>query len=268
MKSLKVLMIAAVFGFASVGALAQDTENEVCIPQFVTGMGADNYRWETTLMFFNQEETDVTSQWNFFGATGEPFGSTFRERLGRGEPTEVGETGQFEPTPFSGRTGRTFRFSSEGELQPGFLHIRSNGRLQTQARLHLFDADGNLVNETTIIPHPPFQTGAFFIDSTEGQLTGLAMTNIDEDEANTCRLQLFQEGEEGVVATATIELDPRNQNSQLLNEIFEENFLEDESGFVLIDCDRPVCALALQVRGVQNRQIPIVTDPVEAAPAE
>jgi hypothetical protein len=263
MKSLKILVTVVLFGCASI-ALAQDNgeEIEVCIPQFVTGTGDDDFRWETTLMIFNQEEADVTSQWNFFGATGQPFGSTFRERLGRGEPTEIGAAGEFSPTPFLGRAGRTFRFSNEDDLQPGFLVMRSTGRLQTQVRLHLFDADGELVNETTIIPHPAFRTGAFFIDATEGQATGLALTNAHETQENTCRLQLFQEGEEGVVATATIELDARSQNSQLLNEIFDEEFLEDESGFVLIDCDEPVCALALQLRGVQNRQIPIVTDAI------
>jgi len=267
MKYHKIIVAGALCACISLSAKAQD-QNELCIPQFVAGTSEDGSRWETTLMFVNQQEADVTSQWSFFNATGQPVGYTVREQLGLGDETTIDATGQFAPTPFTAGAGRSFRFSSEEALQPGFVVITSSAPLTAHGRLHLLDAEGNLVNETTFTPGANFQSGTFFVDTTDDRLTGLAITNTSQTATATCTMQLFREGEPDQVGEdVTVTLAPLNQNSQMLQEAFTAaGFLEDEAGYVVINCDQPVCALAMEMRGMNISQIPISTAPLATTP--
>ncbi|HXK62432.1 MAG TPA: hypothetical protein PLP42_21295 [Acidobacteriota bacterium] len=260
----RILAVGVVCACLSPLTLVRAQQNEVCIPQFVVGT-SEGFRWETTLMFFNQQSADVNSQWSLFNAAGQPIGATFREQLGQGDPTTIDATGQFTPSPIASGRARSFRFSSEEALQIGFLLITSDAEMTTHARLHLFDDQGNLISETAVIPGPSFTAGAFFVDATDEQLTGLALTNTSPTTPTNCTLKLFSEASNDQIGDdVTITIAPRNQNSQLVQEIFGESFLENEAGFVLINCDQPVCALAMQVRGVTATQIPVANAPAPA----
>jgi hypothetical protein len=270
MKLRKILIIGLVFALQALVVSAQETETELCLPQFVHGTFQDDFRWESSILFFNLSDQELTPEFTFRTAEGEPMMGGLRTRLGRGDELEIGEGGLFSPAqPFAGRTGTTLRTTSQNEFQSGFVTVRAPGQFGILTRAHLFDAQGNLISETSIIPQPAFRTGGFVIDTMEGQRTGFALTNAGEQPA-TCTLTFFQEGEAEASGEVVLEeLGAHTQRAQNLDEIFPDLFA-DEAGFVLINCDQPVCALAINMRGVTATQIPIFTDPLNGngAPVE
>jgi hypothetical protein len=261
MKLRNILVIGLLFALQAMVVSAQD-ETELCLPQFVHGTFNDDFRWESSIFFFNLGDQDVSPEFTFRTAAGEAWAGSLAPSLGRGDQVQIGEGGAFSPgQPFAGRAGGTFRTTGEGEFQSGFVTVRAPGRFGVMTRAHLFDSQGNLIAETSMIPQPAFRTGAFLIDTLEGQRTGLAITNAGEGEA-TCTLTFFREGEADPVGEIELEaFGPHTQRAEMLDEMFPDLFADD-AGFVVISCDQPVCAAAMNLRGLDTRQIPIFVDPL------
>jgi hypothetical protein len=256
LKKLLVIGLAIVLQ-AMVVSAQNNQETEICLPQFVHGTFEDDFRWESSIFFFNLGDQELTPEFTFRTGEGEVWEGGLTTRLGRGDEFQIGEGGVFSPEqPFAGRAGGTFRTVGEEQFRTGFVTVRAPGQFGVMTRAHLFDAQGNLIAETSIIPQPAFRTGAFVIDTFEGQRTGLALANTHEAEA-TCTLTFFREGEADAVGEVQLDvLGGGMQTARMLDEMFPELFADD-AGFVLIDCDQPVCALAMNLRGLDTRQIPI-----------
>ncbi len=244
--------------------LAQD-QTQICVPQFVDG-ALGPYRWQTSLILQNQDQTQAQARLHFLDNNGQPLsGILLRERLGQGQQMGAGSGGQLETVPINGRTMRSYRSESMGPLQAGYVLIESQNRIQAHAMLHLYDAQGNLVSETGIIPGPQFRSGGFLADQTDGKGLGLALLNPSAEQAAMCSLELYEEDGETPLGTVDVELAPRAQIARILLELFPE-LLTGEVGFVRVSCDSPVCALALQLRGLQMLQIPVFVENGDSIP--
>ena len=99
----------------------------------------------------------------------------------------------------------------------------------------------------------------------QGQGVAFAFTNPDPDLINTCTVELFEEEGTEPIGSVDMEIGPRSQIGQFLFDMFP-GLLTGEVGFVRVTCDSPICGVALQLRGLQMLQIPIVVEVEEAAP--
>lgn len=256
--SLMTLMMCSAF------LIAQDQER-VCIPQFLDGT-AGPYRWNTTLMIHNQEQLQTQAQLRFFDTEGTPMeGLQLRERMGKGQHAQGGPGGQFETRPLGQGATRSYRSGGEGPFQAGYCLIESDRPLQVHSRLQLYGSDGTLIAETGIIPTPQFRSGGFFVDRTENREIGFALMNSAQQGGANCTLEIYEEDGTEPLETYELELGPHSQIARYLKEFFPE-ILADGSGFVKINCDAPVCALALHLHGFQMLQIPVFVNDVEINP--
>lgn len=262
MKSAKIALILVLMFSASL--VGQDQER-ICIPQFVDG-AAGPFRWHTTLMIHNQEATQTQARLRFFDNQGQPMeGLKLRERMGQGPQAQGGPGGQFETRPLGQGATRSYRSSGEGQFQAGYCLIDSDVPLQVHARLQLYGWDGMLIGESGIIPGPQFRSGGFFADRTEGREVGFALMNSAQQQGALCTLEVWEEDGTEPLGTYELELGPHSQIARYLKELFPD-VLADDSGFVKIACDSPVCALALHLHGFQMLQIPVFVDENEVDP--
>lgn len=242
-----------------VGATAQGQEftSEICVPQFADGMQGP-LRWQTSVVLMSQSMEAAQVQMSFFRVNGDPLMTSMRTRLGKGPAFAPGPNGMINLPDLAPGSGRTFRTEGTGPLQTGYLLIRSQDRIQAHTILQLFDQQGTLISETGVIPHPQFRAGGFLADQTEGQGVGLALTNPAGVTAE-CQIEVFAEDETTSLGTFPMTLGPRSQTAQFLAEAVPE-ILTGEVGFVRITCDNPICALALNLRGLRVLQVPIFID--------
>jgi len=244
--------------------VAQDQER-ICIPQFVDGT-AGPFRWHTTLMIHNSEQTQTQARLRFFDNDGQPMeGLQLRERMGQGQSAQGGAGGLFETRPLGEGATRSYRSQGEGQFQAGYCLIESDVPLQVHARLQLYGTEGTLIGESGIIPTPQFRAGGFFADRTEGREVGFALMNSAQQGTAACTMEVWEEDGTEPLGTYDLELGPHSQTARYLKELFPD-VLADGSGFVRISCDRPVCALALHLHGFQMLQIPVYIDEPEVNP--
>lgn len=261
MKSVPITLICLLMFSALL--IAQDQER-ICIPQFLDGE-AGPYRWHTTLMIHNQEQTQTQARLRFFDTEGEPMeGLKLRERMGHGQHAQGGPGGMFETRPLGEGATRSYRSGGEGQFQAGYCLVESDVPLQVHARLQLHGPDDNLIAESGIIPTRQFRFGGFFADRTEGREVGFAFMN-PEQQGASCTLEVWEEDGEEPLDTFELELGPHSQIARYLKELFPE-VLADDSGFVKITCDSPVCALALHLHGFQMLQIPVFVNETQVNP--
>ena len=246
------LMFSLVFSFAA-PALAQTT---VCVPQFLNGsLGA--YQWRTTLILQNQEQIQAQIQLHFRDSNGAPIQQLRMTRAyGQGPQYGVGLNGEWSPDPIRARSMIALRSTGEGGLQAGYVMVQSQQRIQVQARLQVFDANGTLVSETGAIPGPQFRQGTFYAGRSQGALIGLALINPSTDRTVACTVEVVSEEGE-VLGTTIVALGAHAQIASYLFELFPQ-LLTDEGTFVRITCVDPVCALVLHLNGLEMFQIPVV----------
>lgn len=239
-------------------------QNQVCVPQFLDGT-AGPFRWETTLILQNQEQSQAQAQLHFYGSDGQPMqGLMMRGRGGHGPHQPVGSNGQFSPGPMSGRGMQSYRSGGQGALQAGFCIAESPDQIQVHSRIHLYDGSGNLLSETSVMPGPQFRSGSFWMDHSEGQGVGLALTNIAPGVGATVTLDLLREDGTSLGSTE-VQLGPRSQIARMLVDLFP-GILTGEVGYIVITSDDPICALVLQLRGLHMFQIPVAVFSEEVTP--
>jgi len=235
-------------------------QTDICIPQFLDGV-AGPFRYRTTLVMQNQEQNQAQVQLQFYDNNGAPMQQFMMNRRGmHGGQSPVGPNGQFSPDPIQSQGAVGYRSGGEGGFQAGFVQIQSQSRIQSHARLQLFDSSGSLLSETNIIPGPQFRNGSFYADRADGAMIGLAFTNTSVDQTATCTLEIY--ADDGTLLNTTqIVLGPRSQTAQFLSQIFP-NVLTNDAGYVRISCNNPICALALHLRGLGMTQIPVAVEDV------
>lgn len=227
--NLKVIAFALIGTFWGLPALGQ---NEVCIPLYVDGVTGP-YRWETTLVISNQQQTGAEFRLHFYDSNGQTIpGPILSERRGRGPMSPMGPGGQFDPSPINARTMRSYRSHGEDALQSGYCVVESQDRIEAYAQVRLLDHTGNVLSETGIIPGPQFRSGSFFADRMDGQGVGVAFANTSADET-TCTLELFAEDGTTSLGTAEIQLGPGSHTMRMLSELFPD-LLADEVGFIVV----------------------------------
>lgn len=251
-----IFMAAATSLILMSSSMAQET---VCVPQFVDGV-MHQYRWKTTLVLQNAEPTRERIQLHFHSTDGSPMdGVWLRERLGHGPQAAVGPGGQFETPALAGNAVRSYQSLGQGTAQAGYVCADSPDRVRLHAMIHLYDADGNLISDTGIIPGRALRRGSFLADQTEGATGGIAFLNPSFESPTTCAVELFEENGETPIGNATVTLQPRAQIARLLLDMFPE-LLTGDVGFVRVTCDNPVCLLVLRLRGLEMLQIPVFVE--------
>lgn len=258
MKGRHVILGCTILLLQSLFLLGQ-SQDEICVPQFVNG-SLGPFRWETTVMIQNQEQAQAQIQLRFFQNDGQALNNfQFRTRMGFGKQFQVGSNGLLTPDPVRERSMMSLRSAGQGPLQIGFCLIQSQGRIQAQARLHVYDSSGTLLHEAALSNPGRFLQGSFFADLTDGRQMGVVVTNPSAETTANCRLEIF--AEDGVEALGSVDLQmgPHSQSSKYLFEYFPD-LLTGDVGFVRITCDNPVCALALQLKGLSMLQVPIFVE--------
>ena len=259
MKNWRIVFVSVLIlpGLLTIGQA--QSEEQVCLPQFVDGTFGP-FSWRTTVVLQNQQQTQAQVRLHFYDNNGQPMnGLMLRERLGKGQQGMVGPNGQFDARLLSGQAMRSYRSEGGGPFQAGYCIVESANRVRAHAMIQLFDAQGSLVSETGIIPGAQFRFGSFFADQTEDKGVGLALANSSQTQTAACTIQLFEEETEDLLGETDVQLGPGSQTAQFLFELFP-GLLTGEVGFVRISCDKPVCALALQLRGLEMLQIPVFVE--------
>jgi hypothetical protein len=148
-------------------ALAQ-TSAPICVPQFVDGTSGP-VRWQTTLMVHNQDMTQTQIRLHFYRSDGQPLQTMVNERERSRQRIQTGPDGEAS-TNLGPRTAASFRSLGRGPLQTGSCLIESPARIQVHSMIHLYDAQGNLLQETGVVSHPQF-TGANVLGNALATLT-------------------------------------------------------------------------------------------------
>jgi hypothetical protein len=249
------------FGFAALwlqGATVL-AQTQVCVPQFLDG-NSGPFQWRTTLVLQNQDQAQAQVQLNFYDNNGTPMRQfEMRRRGGPGSQAQVGPGGQFDPEPIRAGFAVGYQSGGQGALQAGYVSIQSQNRIQVQSRLQLFDSVGNLISEAIVVPGEQFSRSGFYADQAGGAGIGLALTNPSANQTAICTLEIIGADGIAVLGTTQIALGPHSQTARFLFELFP-SILTDDVGFVRITCSEPVCALALQLRGLAMAQIPVVIE--------
>ncbi len=250
----KIFFAGGFFLLAAAGSAFGQTD--ICIPQFLDGFSGP-HQWRTMLIVQNQEQTQAQARFQFYDNDGQVMNQL---RLGRRAQNEhhvnTGPGGQFDTDPIRTRAAIAYRSAGDGALKAGFCKVQSQQRLQVHARLEVRNQAGDLLSETSVIPGPAFRLGGFHADRLEGAAIGLALVNPQPITSATCEIQIFDE-DGNLLGSAPKFLGPYSQTAQYLKQTFPQ-ILTDGIGYVVISCDSPVCALALQLRGLSMLQIPVV----------
>jgi len=243
--SLVVLALAA-------PSFAQTT---LCVPQFVDGTSG-SIRWQTTLILMNQEQTQAQVQLQFHDNSGAPIRQLRMTRAhGQGPVQGIDPNGQFSPEPIRARSMIALQSSGEGGLQTGYVTVQSQQRIQVQSRLQVTDQNGNLLGEVGVTPGAQFRMGSFYAGTSEGALVGMSLANPSADQTVTSTVEVVAEGGT-ILGTTDVTLGPHSQIARFLFELFPQ-LLTDEGVFVRITSQDPVCALVLNLHGLEMFQIPV-----------
>jgi len=233
-------------------------QTQVCIPQFLDGV-AGPFQWRTTIVVQNQDQNQAQVHLQFYNSNGTPM-QQFRmsQRGGQGPFYDVGANGQCDLAPVGARAAVGYQSGGQGSLQAGFVMLQTQNRIQAHAMLQLLDGSGRVISETIINPTAQFRTGSFYADRGDGAAIGLALANLSATQAATCTLDLVSQ--EGVVlGTTQLALAANSHTARFLFELFP-NIPNDGVGFVRINSDIPICALALRLRDLAMTQIPVVIE--------
>jgi hypothetical protein len=226
--------------------------NTVCLPQFVDGASGP-LRWQTTLMIHNQEMIQNQIRLRFYRSDGQPLQMIMNERERSRRRIQAGSNGQagFDLDP---RNAVSLRSMGQGSLQVGSCLVDAPVRFQVQATLHVYDTQGNLIEETGIVPHSLFTGANVFIDQSDDAAVGMSLANPGEQSV-VATLEFVAEDGTTVLGSLQVTLSPHSQIARFVRELFPA--FPDGIGFIRITTTSPVCGMALRLRGLNLSQLPV-----------
>jgi hypothetical protein len=245
-------IIAIVLALALPFAAPAQTSSSICIPQFVDGT-AGPVRWQTTLIIQNQETTQAQIRLHFYRSDGQPSQTTLNERERLRRRIQAGADGAAATDLGPGAAG-SFRSGGQGPLQTGSCLVDSPARIQAHSMIHLYDGQGNLLQETGIVSQPQFRIANVFVDQADNAAVGLAVAN-PSDQSISATFEFIAEDGTTVLGSFEVTLGPHAQIARFVREMFP-NFPEG-IGFIRITTSSPVCGMALRLRGLDLSQVPV-----------
>jgi hypothetical protein len=247
----RLIYFIVIFAAIPLGARAQ-TSTSICVPQFVDGTSG-GLRWQTTLFIANQEMTQTQARLQFYRNDGQPLQMMVNERERLRRRIQAGADGQ-AGVALSAQTASSFRSMGLGPLQAGSTLIDAPARIQVHAAIQVRDAEGNLLEETGVVPHPQFRAAYIFIDQSDNAAVGIAVAN-PADQPVSATFEFIAEDGVTVLGALQVTLGPHAQIARFVREMFPD--FPEGIGFVRVVTSAPVCGLALRLIGLDLSQVPL-----------
>jgi hypothetical protein len=167
--------------------------------------------------------------------------------------------------PVAGRS-RQFKLRSEGELRTGYLCLESRLPVDAQAIFVIQSATGEVVTEAAVRADPPrtFQTAVVQFDVAGGLDTGLAIANLNDQDA-WIAFYLRDESTGSTLRQRTIVIPAGVQQAHFLKEMFAPRPNSDDpplpdafQGSLEIASYPPVSVTTMRTRqGIAHSSLPV-----------